>query len=161
MSAQIGAIAAAVGSVVRGIFGRRVGTFAGVAFAAVALGGCTVPTASLVGADPADPAAKVAGVAIIDRCAYSSLRRRRFGWWEQNQTSRRYRNPDTSIRSRHEVIRGVPRTEPLQHHRRRWCSPFPFLFRVRDVLARSRNGRRVRYRQPYHQEGRGRDPLRG
>ena len=50
MSAQIGATVATVGSVVRGILGRRFGTFAGVALAAMTLGGCAVPLAPLVGA---------------------------------------------------------------------------------------------------------------
>ena len=87
MSAQIGATVATVGSVVRGIFGRRFGTFAGVALAAMTLGGCAVPLAPLVGADPADPAAKVAGVGYRSSIApYSSLRPTvPSGWKEQNQ----------------------------------------------------------------------------
>jgi len=87
MSAQIGASFAAVGSAVCGIFGRKFGTFAGVALAAIALGGCTVPTASLVGADPADPSARVAGVGYHSTIApYASLRPATpSGWKEQNQ----------------------------------------------------------------------------
>lgn len=88
MSAQIGAIVAAVGPVVRGIFGKRLVTFAGMAVASITLGGCTVPTASLVGADPADPGAKVAGVGYRSTVApHSSLRPTTpVGWKEQNQS---------------------------------------------------------------------------
>lgn len=87
MSAQIGAIVAAVGSVVRGIFGRTLRTFAGVALAAITLGGCAVPTVPLVGADPADPGAKVSGVGYRSTVApYASLRPTTpSGWKEQNQ----------------------------------------------------------------------------
>lgn len=87
MSAQIGATVATVGSVVRGILGRRFGTFAGVALAAMTLGGCAVPLAPLVGADPADPGAKVAGVGYRSTIApYASLRPTTpSGWKEQNQ----------------------------------------------------------------------------
>lgn len=87
MSAQFGASLAAVGSAVRGIFGRNPATLAGVAVAAMALGGCAVPTASLIGADPADPAARVAGVGYQSTVApYASLRPSPpSGWKEQNQ----------------------------------------------------------------------------
>ncbi|EKS28387.1 MAG: hypothetical protein J0G33_05615 [Afipia felis] len=87
MSAQIGAIVAAVGSVVRKIFGRTLRAFAGVALAAMTLGGCTVPTGPLVGADPADAGAKVAGVGYRSTIApYTSLRPTTpTGWAEQNQ----------------------------------------------------------------------------
>ncbi|MCR6732587.1 MAG: hypothetical protein NVV83_00070 [Afipia sp.] len=87
MSAQIEADSAAVGSVVRGIFGRKLGTFAGMAVAAMTLGGCAVPTASFVGPDPADPGAKVAGVGYRSGIApYTSLRPTMpSGWKEQNQ----------------------------------------------------------------------------
>ncbi|EFI52920.1 MAG: hypothetical protein BGP05_05105 [Rhizobiales bacterium 62-47] len=87
MSAQIGAIVAAVGSVARGIFGRKLGAFAGVALAAMTLGGCAVPLVPLVGADPADPGAKVAGVGYRSTLApYTSLRPTTpSNWKEQNQ----------------------------------------------------------------------------
>jgi hypothetical protein len=87
MPAQIGAIVAAVGSVVRGIFERRLGAFAGVALAAMTLGGCAVPTVPLVSADPADAGARVAGVGYRSTIApYSSLRPTTpTGWTEQNQ----------------------------------------------------------------------------
>jgi len=87
MSAQLGATVAAVGSVVRGIFGRTLRAFAGVALAAMTLGGCAVPTVPLVGADPADPGAKVAGVGYRSSIApYTSFRPTApSGWIEQNQ----------------------------------------------------------------------------
>lgn len=87
MSAQIGATVAAVGSVVRGIFGRKLRAFTGMSLAAVILGGCAVPLAPLVGADPADPGAKVAGVGYRSTITpYTSLRPTTpSGWKEQNQ----------------------------------------------------------------------------
>jgi hypothetical protein len=87
MSAQIRAIVAAVGSVVRGIFEKRLVTFSGMAFAVMALGGCAVPLAPLVGADPADPEAKVASVGYQSTIApYTSLRPTPpSGWKEQNR----------------------------------------------------------------------------
>ncbi|MBN9499589.1 MAG: hypothetical protein J0H39_22780 [Alphaproteobacteria bacterium] len=87
MSAQIGATSAAVGSVVGRLFEIRFGAFAGLAFAAMMLGGCVLPTAPLVGKDPADPGAKVAGVGYRSSIApYSSLRPTvPSGWKEQNQ----------------------------------------------------------------------------
>lgn len=87
MLAQIGATSAAVGSVVRGIFERKLGAFAGLALAAMTLGGCAVPLAPLAGADPADPGAKVAGVGYRSTTApYTSLRPTTpSGWKEQNQ----------------------------------------------------------------------------
>lgn len=87
MSAQIGATSAAVRSVVGRLFEIRFGAFAGLAFAAMTLGGCVLPTAPLVGADPADPGAKVAGVGYRSSIApYVSLRPTTpSGWKEQNQ----------------------------------------------------------------------------
>lgn len=88
MSAQIGATVAAVGSAVRGIFEKRLVTFVGMAAAAMTLGGCATPPPSpLVGADPANPAAKVAGIGYRSTVApYSSLRPTMpSGWKEQNQ----------------------------------------------------------------------------
>lgn len=57
------------------------------ALAAMTFGGCALPTASLVGADPADPAAKVAGVGYQSTVApYASLRPTTpSGWKELNQ----------------------------------------------------------------------------
>ncbi|ABE65191.1 conserved hypothetical protein (plasmid) [Nitrobacter hamburgensis X14] len=87
MSAQLGATVAAVGSVVRGIFGRRLGTFAGMVVAAITLGGCALPPAPLAGPDPADPGARVAGVGYRSSIApYTSFRPAApSGWTEQNQ----------------------------------------------------------------------------
>ena len=87
MSAQIGATSAAVRSVVGRLFEIRFGAFAGLAFVAMTLGGCVLPTAPLVGADPADPGAKVAGVGYRSSIApYVSLRPTKpSGWKEQNQ----------------------------------------------------------------------------
>jgi hypothetical protein len=74
MFAQLGAILAAVGSAVETIFGLRFPTLAGGAVTALALGGC-MPTMPLAGADPADPGARVVGVAYRSTIApYSSLR---------------------------------------------------------------------------------------
>ena len=88
MSAQIGATVATVGWVVRGIFRKKLGTFAGVALAVMTLGGCAVPLAPLVGTDPADPGAKVAGVGYRSTIApYASLRPTTpSGWKEQNRS---------------------------------------------------------------------------
>jgi hypothetical protein len=75
MLAQLGARLAAVGSVVERLSGIRFRIFAGMTAAAFALAGCTSATVPLVGADPADPGAKSAGVgyrSTID--PYSSLR---------------------------------------------------------------------------------------
>jgi hypothetical protein len=87
MSAQIGATVTAVGSTVRGIFEKRHVAFVGMAAAAMILGGCAAPPAPLVGADPANPGAKVAGVGYRSTVApYSSLRPTTpSGWKEQNQ----------------------------------------------------------------------------
>lgn len=87
MSAQIGATSAAVRSVVGRLFEIRFGAFAGLAFAAMTLGGCVLPTAPLVGADPADPGVKVARVGYRSSIApYSSLRPTApSSWKEQNQ----------------------------------------------------------------------------
>ncbi len=86
MSAQIGATSA-VRSVVGGLFDIRFGALAGVVFAATMLGGCMLPAAPLVGADPADPGAKVAGVGYRSSIApYTSFRPAApSGWTEQNQ----------------------------------------------------------------------------
>ena len=54
MLTQLGARLAAVGSVVERIYGIRFRTSAGLAVAALMLGGCMPTTVPLAGADPAD-----------------------------------------------------------------------------------------------------------
>ncbi len=87
MSAQTGATSAAVRSVVGRLFEIRFGALTGLAFAAMTLGGCVLPTVPLVGANPADPGVKVAGVGYRSSIApYTSLRPTApSGWKEQNQ----------------------------------------------------------------------------
>jgi len=88
MLAQFGAKFAAVHSVVRQFNRRRSGILlAGVAVAAVSLGGCMPATVPLIGADPADPGVKVAGVGYRSTIApYTSLRPTApSSWREQNQ----------------------------------------------------------------------------
>jgi hypothetical protein len=86
MFAQLGAIPAAVRSAVETIFGLRFPTLAGVAVTGLALGGCMPTTVPLASADPADPGAKVAGVAYRSTIApYTSLRPTApSSWREQN-----------------------------------------------------------------------------
>jgi hypothetical protein len=75
MLAQFGANFAAVHSVVRIINQRGCRILAGAAVTAVVLGGCMPRTVPLVGADPADPTVKVAGVGYRSTIApYTSLR---------------------------------------------------------------------------------------
>jgi hypothetical protein len=83
MLAQLGAILAAVGSVVQTF---RFQTFAGMVVTAVTLGGCLPTSVPLAGADPADPGARVAGVGYRSTVApYSSLRPTApSSWREQN-----------------------------------------------------------------------------
>lgn len=87
MSAQIGATVAAVESVARGKLERRAGVFAALLIAAATVSGCTARTAPLVGADPADPRVKVAGVGYRSTVApYTHLRPTRpSDWKQQNQ----------------------------------------------------------------------------
>lgn len=87
MRAQIGATAAAVGSVVGRLFKIRFGAWAGLVIAAITLGGCSLPPTPLVGADPADSGASVAGVGYRSTIApYTSFRPAEpSGWREQNQ----------------------------------------------------------------------------
>lgn len=61
MFAQFGAKRAAVRAVARGFHRKRTCILAGLALAAAGLGGCLQTAPPLVGADPADPSAKVAG----------------------------------------------------------------------------------------------------
>jgi hypothetical protein len=86
MSAQLGAILAAVRSVVETIFAIRFQILAGMAVTALTLGGCMPAAVPLAGADPADPGAKVAGVGYRSTIApYTSLRPTApSSWREQN-----------------------------------------------------------------------------
>ena len=86
MLAQLGAKLAAVCSVVGKLFDIRFGILAAMTAASMALGGCMPVTASLAGADPADPGTKVAGVGYRSTVApYSSLRPvAPSSWREQN-----------------------------------------------------------------------------
>ena len=75
MFAQLGAGFAAAHSVGEKRSDIRSRTLAGLAAAALTLAGCMPATVPLVGADPADPGAKVAGVGYRSTVApYSSLR---------------------------------------------------------------------------------------
>jgi hypothetical protein len=74
MLAQLGALLAAVHSVVEKPFIIRSRSFAGLT-AALTLAACMPATVPLAGADPADSGAKVAGVAYRSTVApYTSLR---------------------------------------------------------------------------------------
>jgi len=86
MLAQLGARLAAVGSVVERLYGIRFRTSAGLAVAALMLGGCMPTTVPLSGADPANPNARVAPVAYRSTVApYNSLRPTApSSWREQN-----------------------------------------------------------------------------
>jgi hypothetical protein len=86
MFAQLGAILAAVRSVVERLFGIKIRTSIGMAVTAFALGGCMPTTVPLAGADPADPGARVAGTGYRSTIApYTSLRPTApSSWREQN-----------------------------------------------------------------------------
>ena len=86
MVAQLGALLAAVHSVVEKPFVIRSRSFAGLIAAALTLAACMPATVPLAGADPADPGAKVAGVAYRSTIApYTSLRPTAPSpWREQN-----------------------------------------------------------------------------
>jgi len=86
MLAQFGAKIAAVGTVAARLFDTRHRIPAAVAAAALTLGGCLPTTVPLVGADPADPGAKVAGVGYRSTIAPYSSRRPTAPapWREQN-----------------------------------------------------------------------------
>ena len=86
MLAQLGAILAAVGSVVEKILGIRFRTLGGIAATVFTLGGCMPRAVPLADADPADPAARVAGVGYHSTIApYTRLRPTAPGpWREQN-----------------------------------------------------------------------------
>lgn len=87
MSAQIEATGTAVAAVVHAGFEKRTGTLSALAIVVLALAGCAARSAPLVGADPADPGARVAGVGYRSTVApYSSLRPTTpSGWKQQNQ----------------------------------------------------------------------------
>ena len=75
MLAQFEARLAAVRSVVEKLSGVRSRNIAGLTAAVLVLAGCMPATVPLVGADPADPGARVAGVGYRSTVApYSSLR---------------------------------------------------------------------------------------
>ena len=61
MFAQFGAKRAAVQAAVEGFYRGKLGIVAVVVLAAIGLGGCLQIAPPLVGADPTDPSAKVAG----------------------------------------------------------------------------------------------------
>jgi len=86
MLAQFEANFAAVHSVAGKFNKYRFGILAGMAVAVVTLGGCLPMTAPLVGADPADPGAKVASVGYRSTVApYTRLRPTAPSpWREQN-----------------------------------------------------------------------------
>jgi hypothetical protein len=84
MLAQLGARLAAVGSVVERLYVIRFRTSAGVAVAALMLGGCMPKTVPLAGAGPADPNARVAPVGYRSTIApYNSLRPTAPASWRQ------------------------------------------------------------------------------
>ena len=84
MFTQLGAIFAAVHSVVETMSAIRFRTLAGMAVIAVTLGGCLPTTEPLASADPADPRAKVAGVGYRSTIApYTSLRPTAPSSWRQ------------------------------------------------------------------------------
>ena len=86
MYAQIGARLAAVRSVAENLFDYRFGTLAGLVATAITLGGCLPTTAPLMGADPADPGAKVAGVGYRSTVTpYTSLRPTSPSSWRQQR----------------------------------------------------------------------------
>lgn len=89
MLAQFGAKSAAVRSVVIGFFQRKFSTLTGMAVIAVTLWGCMPPGVPLVGADPADPNARVSSVVYRSRLGpYTSMRPvSPAPWVEQNQRS--------------------------------------------------------------------------
>jgi len=86
MLAQFEAILAAVHSAVEPIFNIGFRTLAGMAVAALMLGGCLPTAVPLAGADPADPGARVAGVGYRSTVApYTRLRPAAPSpWREQN-----------------------------------------------------------------------------
>lgn len=88
MSTQLGAVLAAVQSVVVRLIGNKFRTIAGMTATALALGGCVQTAVPLAGADPADPNVRVAGVSYRSGIApYTRMRPTApSGWREQNQS---------------------------------------------------------------------------
>lgn len=85
MIAQLGAKLAAVRSVAGTRYGRKLKSLAGILFTSITLGGC-LQTPPLVGADPADPAAKVTGVSYRSVVApYTSIRPTAPSSWRQQR----------------------------------------------------------------------------
>lgn len=86
MFAQFGAKFAAVRSVAATLFDRRNAALAAASVVALTLGGCLAATAPLAGADPADPASRVAAVGYRSTVApYTGLRPvAPSSWREQN-----------------------------------------------------------------------------
>jgi hypothetical protein len=86
MLAQLGTILTSVRSVVERLFGDRFRLLAGMAVAALTLGGCLQTAVPLAGADPADPSARVAGVRYRSTVGpYTTLRPATpSSWLEQN-----------------------------------------------------------------------------
>jgi hypothetical protein len=87
MRAQFGAESTAVRSVGGRLFNFRSGVLAVASIAAFALGGCLPATVPMVGADPADPGVRVAGVGYRSTVApYTRLRPTApTPWREQNE----------------------------------------------------------------------------
>jgi hypothetical protein len=86
MLAQLGAILAAVRSAAARLFETRFRVPATITAAALTLGGCLPTTVSLAGPDPADPAARLAGVGYRSTVTpYTSMRPAApSSWREQN-----------------------------------------------------------------------------
>ena len=75
MLAQLGAILAAVRTVVERLFETRFRVVGALTAATVTLGGCLPTTVPLAGPDPADPGTRVAGVGYRSTVApYTKLR---------------------------------------------------------------------------------------
>ena len=86
MLAQLGAILAAVRTVVERLFETRYRVVLAMVASTLTLGGCLPTTVPLAGSDPADPGARVAGVGYRSTIApYSGLRPTTpSSWREQN-----------------------------------------------------------------------------
>lgn len=86
MSSQLRARLAAVCSVVEKLFDNRSSALLALWAMAITLGGCLPTTVPLVGPDPADPGAKVAGVRYRSAVApYISLRPTAPSSWRQRR----------------------------------------------------------------------------
>lgn len=96
MLVHLGAILAAVHSVVEKIFGSRFRTLAGMAVTVFALEGCMQASVPLAGADPANPDAKIAGVGYRSTIApYTTMRPSEPARWrERNDSAAPQPKPD-------------------------------------------------------------------